>query len=86
MSAYHHPNHPIVDWPLLLPLLRRHVPLARIGEATGMCERTINRLARGEIREPRFGPGLRLLDLASDILQPEEWDRVCQSSRGMNPQ
>ncbi len=51
-----------------------------------MCERSINRLARGEIREPRFGPGLRLLDLASDILEPAEWDRVCRSSRGINPQ
>jgi hypothetical protein len=45
-----------------------------------MDEATINRLARGEIKEPRFGAGLRLLDLAADYLPPDEWNRVRQAS------
>lgn len=73
-------HHPIVDWTTLLPLLQRRVALKRIGEAVGMDEPTINRLARGEIHEPRFGPGLRLLDLAVDYLTREEWSRVRQAS------
>lgn len=76
----HSRHHPLVDWTTLLPLLRRHVPLTRIGDTVGMDEATINRLARGEIQEPRFGAGLRLLDLAADYLPPDEWNRVRQAS------
>jgi hypothetical protein len=72
--------HPLVDWTTLLPMLQRRVPLMRIGDTVGMDEKTINRLARGEIKEPRFGQGLRLLDLAVDYLTPEEWSRVRQAS------
>lgn len=72
--------HPIVDWTLLLPLLQRRTSLTRIGDTVGMSEQTINRLARGEIKEPRLGQGLRLLDLAADLLAPEEWARVRQAS------
>lgn len=77
MSAVYRP-----DWSALLNRLRARSqqPLAHIGRRCGMCEPTINRLARGEIHEPRFGPGLRLLDLAVDYLTPEEWSRVRQAS------
>ena len=80
MTTLHNRHHPLVDWTMLLPLLRRHMPLARIGAATGMCEMTINRLARGDIREPKFSAGLRLLDIAADLLSAEEWQRVRQAS------
>lgn len=65
---------------MLLPLLRRRVPLNQLGDQIGMDERTINRLARGEIKDPRFGQGVRLLDLAVDYLTPDEWNRVRQAS------
>lgn len=72
--------HPLVDWTLLLPLLRRRASLSRIGDTVGIDEATINRLARGEIKDPRFSQGLRLLDLAADVLTPEEWERVRKAS------
>jgi hypothetical protein len=48
-----------------------------------MCWQTINRLARGEVADPHFSQGLRLLDLAADYLTAEEWDRVRQYSPGL---
>ena len=72
---------PLVDWSLLLQLLRKHAgPLARLAPRAGMDERTINRLARGEIQQPRFNQGLLLLDLADDYLTSDEWQRVRQAS------
>ena len=71
---------PIMDWTVLLPLLRRRVPLNQLGDQIGMDERTINRLARGEIKDPRFGQGVRLLDLAVDLLDADEWRRVRQAA------
>lgn len=80
MTTLHNRHHPLVDWTMLLPLLRRHMPLARIGAATGLCEETINRLARGDILEPKFSAGLRLLDIAADLISADEWQRVKKAS------
>ena len=71
---------PLVDWATLLPLMRRHRPLRHIGRDCGLDDQTIGRLARGEIQEPRFGQGIRLLDAAADLLTPEEWREVRQVS------
>ena len=71
----------LVDWSLLLMLLRKHAgPLARLAPLAGMDERTINRLARGEIQQPRFSQALLLLDLAHDHLPGVDWERVRQTS------
>lgn len=71
-----HPYRP--DWSALLNRLRARsaIPLARTAEQVGMDERTINRLARGEIREPRFSQGLHLLDLAAEVVSPTDWHDI----------
>jgi len=75
------PNHPrVVDWATLLPILQSYRRLAHIGAEAGMSEKTINRLKRGEIWDPHFSQGLRLLDLAVDYLTAEEWARVKKCS------
>ena len=56
--------HPLVDWTMLLPLLRRRASLTRIGDTAGIDEATINRLARGAIKDRRFSQGLCLVDCA----------------------
>jgi hypothetical protein len=73
----------LVDWTTLLPVMRRHKPLARIGAECGLCEQTINRLARGDVADPHFSQGIRLLDLAADLLTEEEWARVRRASLGV---
>lgn len=68
---------PLVDWPLLLALLRKHAgPLARLARLARLDERTINRLARGDVAQPRFDQGVLLLDLARDHLPADDWHRV----------
>lgn len=63
------------DWSALLNRLRArsNTPLAQIGKRVGMCERTINRLARGEVAEPRFSQAMQLLDIAADTLGADDW-------------
>jgi hypothetical protein len=76
------PQAPLVDWPLLLVLLRRRAePLARIAAKVHMSEQMINRLARGDVMQPRFDQGVRLLAIASDELTPGDWQRVREASR-----
>lgn len=69
-----------VDWPLALCLLRKHRPLAQLAPLVRMDEHTMNRLARGEVREPRFSQGVRILDLAADLLCPADLERLRRSS------
>lgn len=67
-----------VDWQLLLNLLRSRSgkPLAKFGQPCRMCPLTINRLARGEVLQPRWDAGMMLLDIAADHLLPDDWRRV----------
>jgi hypothetical protein len=67
-----------LDWSVLLNRLRArsNTPLTQVGKRVGMCERTINRLARGEIAEPRFSQAMQLLDLAADNLDPRDWHDI----------
>lgn len=72
---------PLIDWPLLLACLRKQAgPLSRLAPEAGMDERTINRLARGEIHQPRFSQALLLLDLAHDHLPAADWERIRKTS------
>lgn len=57
----------MIDWVRVTLNLRRHYgPLAKVGREVGSTEKFLNRLARGEVSEPRFGLGVRLLDLHLD--------------------
>lgn len=51
-----------LDWQRITLNLRRHKPLAQIARDIGCDEQTLTRLARADVREPRFTTGLRLLD------------------------
>jgi transcriptional regulator with XRE-family HTH domain len=58
----------VIDWSKVTNNLRqRRVSLAKIARETGADPVTLQRLARGEIHEPRFSVGIRLLDLHKDV-------------------
>lgn len=67
-----------IDWMALLLRVRAVTgrSLAAVAREVGMEERTVNRLARGEIAEPRLSAGLALLDLAADWLSVDDWRAV----------
>ena len=56
-----------IDWQQVVLDLRTHYgPLSKVAKEVGSDERHINRLARGEVDEPRFSVGVRLADLWHD--------------------
>lgn len=72
-----------IDWQLLTCLIRaRCHPAGRlkIAHACGTSAKHLGDLERGEVAEPRFDTGIRLLDYAATCLEPEDWARVRASS------
>lgn len=75
MPVVHRPV--LVDWALLILLIKKHgATVERITEETGVGWKQQGRLARGEVHEPRFSAGVRLIDLAYDVLPADEFERV----------
>jgi hypothetical protein len=67
----------MIDWQTVTLSLRAHYkPLSAVAKMVGSDERHLNRLARGEVSQPRFDTGMRLLDLAYDVLTPEQFERL----------
>ena len=60
----------MVDWSMITNNIRRHMPLSRAAKIVGCEYQHIGRLARGEVDQPRFMTGVKLLDLHYD-LEPE---------------
>lgn len=77
--SYHIPT-PSVDWQRVMLNIRRHVPLAQVSKVVKMDWRTIQRIARGEVREPRFNQGVALLHvhktLCPDLHAKEVYDKA----------
>ena len=67
----------MIDWQQLTIAIRQHYkPLERVADELGISRQHINRLARGDVAEPRFNSGVKLLDLAYDVLPPDQFERV----------
>lgn len=67
----------MIDWQLVCNLLRTHYkPLSQVAVEVGSDWRHMQRLARGEVVQPRFATGIRILDLTYDALPAEAWARI----------
>ena len=59
----------MIDWQRLTLNLRHHYKsLWTVARELGLDGAHLNRLARGEINEPRFNSGVKLLDLHYDVM------------------
>ena len=57
----------IINWQMVcLNLQNRYKPLSTIAKEVGSDWRHLCRLARAEVNEPKFGVGMKLLDLHYD--------------------
>ena len=65
-----------IDWQLVTLDLRRVRPLSSLARRVGSNERHLNRLARGEVNQPRFNTGLALLDAHLDLCPDRHDDRL----------
>ena len=57
----------MINWQRVVLNLRRHISVSAVARRAGSNERHLNRIARGEVHEPRFSTGLRLLDLHHEL-------------------
>ena len=58
----------MINWQTVTLNLRTHYkPLSTVAKEVGSDWRHLNRLARGDVREPKFSTALRLLDLHLDL-------------------
>lgn len=53
----------MIDWQRVCLNLRRYKSLATVAREIGVDSRHLQRIARGEVKEPRFNTGVKLLDL-----------------------
>ena len=65
----------MIDWQRVALNLRRYKPLSQVAKEVGSDWQHLNRLARGEVAQPRFDTGVRLLDLHYDVA-PERHHEV----------
>lgn len=53
-----------INWMVVTNNIRaKYKPLAQVAPEVGSCWRHLGRLARGEVKQPRFDVGIRLLDV-----------------------
>lgn len=64
----------LIDWQRLCLNLRLKQPLAVYAREIGCDEKTLHRLANGDVSEPRFSIGLELLNKHVDLF-PEDHKR-----------
>ena len=55
-----------INWQRIALELRKHMPLEQASRKLGHHKGWLNQLARGEVQEPKFSDGLRLLDFTHD--------------------
>jgi hypothetical protein len=67
----------MIDWQLCLLYLRKVLgSYGAIEKRTGMDYQHLLRLGLGDVKEPRFNSGIKLLDLAYDVLNDEDFKRI----------
>ena len=67
---------PSVDWQRVMLNIRRHVPLAQLKRVVKMDDRTIQRIARGEVKEPKFAQGVAILHIHKRLCEREHMEFV----------
>ena len=56
-----------IDWQRVALNLRDVKPIAQIAKEVGMDAGTLQRIARGDTKQPKIGHGVKLLDLHYDL-------------------
>ena len=72
---------PSVDWQRVMLNIRScGVPLAQLRKYTKMDDRQIQRIARGEIREPRFAQGVAILSIHKVLCPRQHAEEVYEKA------
>lgn len=58
-----------IDWyRVMINLRARYGPISRVAKEVGASEQHLGRLARGEVGEPKYSIGIKLLDIHFDVM------------------
>lgn len=68
----------LINWQLCIVKLRKHMTYCAIASKVSACHKHIEKLARGDVNEPRFNTGIRILDLAYDVLSEDDFAQIKQ--------
>lgn len=68
----------MIDWQRVIWNLRSNTGYAvsTIARKIGSTEKHLNRIARGEVMEPRFNTGVKMLDYHLDVMGEEKHRKV----------
>jgi hypothetical protein len=70
----------MIDWQkVVLNLQNQYGPITRIGRELSIKDDHLRRLARGEVAEPRFNSGVKLLDLHFDVMGERHREVLCNA-------
>jgi hypothetical protein len=61
-----------INWQKLALNLRKHKPLTTLSAEIGRHDGYLNQIARGELEEPKFSDGLKMLNLHLDVFGLEQ--------------
>ena len=72
----------MIDWQrVCLNLRRNYRPLSQVAKEVGSDWRHLNRLACGEVEQPKFLTGVRLLDLHLDVMGDRHKESILRSKK-----
>ena len=61
------------NWQIIcLQIRSKYKPLSQVAKEVGSDWRHLNRLARGDVKEPKFMVGVRLLDIHHDCYKQKD--------------
>ena len=66
----------MIDWQHVMTCLKNRCTYKHISRSTGIDTGTLARLKSGQQDDILSKPGIRLLDVAKDLLTDEEWKGV----------
>ena len=64
----------MINWQLLALKIRKYKSYSLIEKEIGVSAEHLRKLSRNEQQEPRFSSGIKLLDLAHDLMPAHEFN------------
>lgn len=67
-----------IDWQMLALNIQQNVPLAQASKKARLNKGYLSQIARGELLEPRFSIGVKLLDYHLDVCGVEKHKKLAK--------
>lgn len=65
----------MIDWHTVLVNIGSRKSMKKVGQEVNACPVNLRRIRRGEVKEPKFSVGVKLLDMHLDMF-PDKHKRI----------